>query len=46
MVIQIDNNVITNEVGTIQDCINAEKSAKVIALYSNKVQKEELALVA
>lgn len=43
---KIDNTVITNEVGTLEDVLAVEKSAKVIALYSNKAQVEELALVA
>ena len=43
---KIDNTVITNEVGTLEDVLAVERSAKVIALYSNKVQEAELALVA
>ena len=43
---KIDNTVITNEVGTLEDVLAVERSAKVIALNSNKAQVEELALVA
>lgn len=46
MVVTIDANTITNEVGNIQDVLAVEKSAKVIALNSNKAQEVEYAIAA